>query len=51
MSTSVTFKQNRVDTTYNGSTERTVIVPTVHSGPGVPASSLGQDGDIYIVTG
>ena len=51
MSTSLSIKQNRVTTTYNGGTARTITVPTVHSGTSVPASTEGQDGDIYILKG
>jgi hypothetical protein len=48
---SLKLTKNRVDVSFNGSAAQTVIIPTVHTGPGVPAASLGQDGDIYIVTG
>lgn len=51
MSTSLSIKQNGATTTYNGGTARTVIVPTVHSGTSTPASTEGQDGDIYILKG
>ena len=48
---SLTLTKNRSDVSFNGSAAQTVTIPTVHTGPGVPAASLGQDGDIYIVTG
>lgn len=51
MSTSLSIKQNGATTTYNGGTARTVTVPTVHSGTSAPASTKGQDGDIYILKG
>lgn len=51
MSTSLSIKQNGATTTYNGGTARTVTVPTVHSGTSTPASTDGQDGDIYILKG
>jgi len=47
----LTLTKNRSDISFNGSAAQTVIIPTIHNGPGVPAASLGQDGDIYIVTG
>lgn len=33
------------------STNYTTYAPVVHTGSGTPASSLGKNGDIYIVTG
>lgn len=50
MSTSLTINQNGASTTYNGGTARTVSIPTVHTGTGTPADTIGQNGDIYIVT-
>ena len=48
---SLTLTKNGGNTVFNGGTAYTVIIPTIHTGTGVPASSLGQNGDIYIVTG
>lgn len=48
---SLTLTKNGSNTVFNGGTAYTVTVPTVHTGTGVPAASLGQNGDIYIVTG
>lgn len=47
----LTLTKNGSNSTYNGSAATTVTIPTIHTGTGVPASSLGQNGDIYIVTG
>lgn len=51
MGKTLTLTKNKSSSTYNGSADTTVIIPTIHTGPGVPAASEGQDGDIYIVTG
>jgi hypothetical protein len=48
---SLTLTKNGSNTTFNGGTAQTVTIPTIHTGTGVPAASLGQNGDIYIVTG
>lgn len=48
---SLTLTKNGGNTVFNGGTAYTVTIPTIHTGTGVPASSLGQNGDIYIVTG
>lgn len=48
---SLTLTKNGSNTVFNGGTAYTVTVPTVHTGTGAPAKSLGQNGDIYIVTG
>lgn len=51
MSNTLTLTKNGSNSTYNGSAATTVTIPTIHTGTGAPAASLGQDGDIYIVTG
>lgn len=51
LSASLSIVQNGATTTYNGGTARSVTVPTVHSGTSAPASTLGQNGDIYILKG
>lgn len=51
MSNTLTLTKNGSNSTYNGSAATTITIPTVHTGTGVPAASLGQNGDIYIVTG
>lgn len=51
MSNTLTLTKNGSNSTYNGSAATTVTIPTIHTGTGVPAASLGQNGDIYIVTG
>lgn len=48
---SLKLTKNGSDISFNGSAAQTVTIPTIHTGTGVPASTLGQNGDIYIVTG
>lgn len=48
---SLKLTKNGSDISFNGSAAKTVTIPTIHTGTGVPAASLGQNGDIYIVTG
>ena len=48
---SLKLTKNGSDISFNGSSAQTVTIPTIHTGTGAPASSLGQNGDIYIVTG
>ena len=44
------IQKNNVTTTYDGKEEKTIFVPTIHDGTTEPAASLGQNGDIYIMT-
>ena len=44
------IQKNNVTITYNGKEEKTIFVPTIHDGTTEPAASLGQNGDIYIMT-
>lgn len=46
----LTLTKNNAASEYNGSAAISLTVPTVHTGTAVPASSLGQNGDIYILT-
>lgn len=46
----LTLTKNNSASEYNGSAAVALTVPTVHTGTAVPASSLGQNGDIYILT-
>lgn len=46
----LTITKNNTTIAFNGKETKTVSVPTVHTGTTEPASSLGQDGDIYILT-
>ena len=48
---SLKLTKNGSDISFNGSAAQTVTIPTIHTGTGAPAASLGQNGDIYIVTG
>lgn len=49
VSKTLTVSKNGTNTVFDGSTARTISVPTVHYGTEEPSDSLGQDGDIYIV--
>lgn len=44
------IQKNNVTTTYDGKEKKTISVPTIHDGTTEPAASLGQNGDIYIMT-
>ena len=44
------IQKNNVTTTYDGKEEKTISIPTIHDGTTEPSASLGQNGDIYIMT-
>lgn len=46
----LTIIKNNTTIAFNGKETKAVSVPTVHTGTTEPADSLGQDGDIYILT-
>ena len=48
---SLTLLTNGTTVVFNGSTDGSIVIPTVHYGTSAPSDSLGQDGDIFMVVG
>lgn len=45
----LSIQKNGSTTNFDGTATKTIIIPTIHYGSGIPSNDLGQDGDIYMV--